>query len=164
MFHYLLLLILSLLLIVLQSTVTDIVFSNYFVFEVSLIIIIYAGFRFEMIKGLLLAFYLGFILDLIGGSVPGVLALAYIMIFLCSFFISDLLDTGKNHVIVLFSFICVFLKETMLQTFYFLVFDIRMRPDIFSLILIQSFVVGLVAPVVFHLIDRTGIFLYEKKA
>jgi cell shape-determining protein MreD len=112
----------------------------------------------------LLAFYLGFILDLIGGSVPGVLALAYIMIFLCSFFISDLLDTGKNHVIVLFSFICVFLKETMLQTFYFLVFDIRMRPDIFSLILIQSFVVGLVAPVVFHLIDRTGIFLYEKKA
>ncbi|HPR15607.1 MAG TPA: hypothetical protein PLW58_06380, partial [Smithella sp.] len=120
MFHYLLLLILSLLLIVLQSTVTDIVFSNSFVFEVSLIIIIYAGFRFEMIKGLLLAFYLGFILDLIGGSVPGVLALAYIMIFLCSFFISDLLDTGKNHVIVLFSFICVFLKETMLQTFYFL--------------------------------------------
>jgi len=90
--------------------------------------------------------------------------LAYIMIFLCSFFISDLLDTGKNHVIVLFSFICVFLKETMLQTFYFLVFDIRMRPDIFSLILIQSFVVGLVAPAVFYLIDRTGIFLYEKKA
>ncbi len=89
---------------------------NSFVFEVSLIIIIYAGFRFEMIKGLLLAFYLGFILDLIGGSVPGVLALAYIMIFLCSFFISDLLDTGKNHVIVLFSFICVFLKDAELLT------------------------------------------------
>lgn len=163
MFHYLFLLILAILLIVLQSTVTDIIFSSYFVFEMSLVIVIYAGFRLEMIKGLLLAFFLGFILDCVSGSVPGLLSFIYIIVFLCSFFISDFLDTEKNHVIALYCFICVFLKEIMLQIFYYLVFDVGPRPYMYAIIFMQSLVVGLIAPVFFYFIDRTGIFLYEKK-
>lgn len=163
MLHYLSLLILAILLIVLQSTVTDLIFSSYFTFEMSLVVVIYAGFRFEMMKGLLLSFFLGFMLDCVSGSVPGLFSCVYLIVFLCSFFSSDFLDTEKNHVIVLFSFICVFLKEIMLQTFYYLAFDVRLRPDVYAVIFTQSFVVSLVAPVFFYFIDRTGIFLYEKK-
>jgi len=50
MLYYLLLPILSILLIVLQSTVTDLIFSGRFIFEISLIVVVYAGFRLDLIK------------------------------------------------------------------------------------------------------------------
>ncbi|HNZ65633.1 MAG TPA: hypothetical protein PKJ10_07340 [Smithella sp.] len=163
MLHYLSLFILAILLIVLQSTVTDLIFSSYFMFEMSLVVVIYAGFRLEMMKGLVLTFFLGLILDCVSGSVPGLLSFIYLIVFLCCFFISDFLDTEKNHVIALFSFICVFLKEIMLQAFYYLAFDVGLRPYVFAVIFTQSLVVGLIAPIFFYVMDRAGIFLYEKK-
>ena len=163
MLYYLSLSILSILLIVLQSTISDMVFSNFFVFEMSLVVVIYAGFHLDLIKGTILAFFLGFVLDCIGGSVLGLFAFIYIIVFWCSFFISDLLDTEKIHVIVFFSFFCAFLKEIILNVFYYLAFDIKLLPNIYFIIFMQALVIGLVAPMFFYLMDRTGIFSYEKK-
>ena len=163
MLYYLLLLILSILLMVLQSTITDMVFSNYFVFEMSLVVVIYTGFHLDLVKGTLLAFFLGFVLDCVGGSVPGLFAFVYIIIFWFSFFISDLLDTEKTHVIVLFSFFCVLLKEIILNIFYYLTFDINLLLDAHYIIFMQALIISLVAPLLFYLMDRTGIFIYEKK-
>jgi rod shape-determining protein MreD len=164
MLYYLLLLILSILLIVLQSMITDVIFSNYFVFELSLVVVIYAGFHLDLIKGTVLAFFLGFVLDCVGGSVPGLFAFVYIIVFWCSFFISDLLDTEKKHVIIFFSFLCALLKEIILNIFYYLVFDINLLLNMHYIIFIQALVISIIAPLFFYLIDRTGIFLYEKKA
>jgi rod shape-determining protein MreD len=163
MLYYLSLPILSILLIVLQSTITDVIFSNYFVFEMSLVVVIYAGFHLDMVKGTILAFILGFILDCVGGSVLGLFAFIYIIVFWCSFFISDLLDTEKTHVIVFFSFLCAFLKGIILNIFYYLVFDIKLLLNMYFIIFMQALVIGLVTPLFFYLMDRTGIFSYEKK-
>jgi rod shape-determining protein MreD len=163
MLYYLSLPILSILLIVLQSTITDVIFSNYFVFEMSLVVVIYAGFHLDMIKGTILAFILGFVLDCIGGSVLGLFAFIYMVVFWCSFFISDFLDTEKTHVIVFFSFFCAFLKEIILNIFYYLAFDIKLLLNGYFIIFMQALVIGLIAPLFFYLMDRTGIFSYEKK-
>ena len=163
MLYYLSLPILSILLIVLQSTITDVIFSNYFAFEMSLVVVIYAGFHLDLIKGTILAFFLGFVLDCVGGSVLGLFAFIYIIVFWCSFFISDLLDTEKTHVIVFFSFFCAFLKEIILNIFYYLAFDIKLLLNVYFIIFMQALVIGLVAPLFFYLMDRTGIFFYEKK-
>jgi len=98
MLYYISLPIFAILLVVLQSTVTDVIFSNCFVFEISLVVVIYAGFHLDMMKGTVLAFCLGFVLDCIGGSALGVSALIYLFVFWSSFFISDFLDTEKKHV------------------------------------------------------------------
>lgn len=163
MLYYLSLPILSILLIVLQSTVTDVIFSNCIVFEMSLVVVIYAGFHLDLIKGTILAFFLGFVLDCIGGSVLGLFTFIYIIVFWCSFFISDLLDTEKTHVIVFFSFFCAFLKEIILNIFYYLAFDIKLLLNVYFIIFMQALVIGLSAPLFFYLMDRTGIFSYEKK-
>ena len=89
MLYYLLLPFLSILLIVLQSTITDIIFSGRLVFEISLIVVIYAGFRLDLIRGTILAFILGFVFDCVAGSVLGLFTLIYVIVFLFSFFISD---------------------------------------------------------------------------
>ena len=92
MLYYLSLPFLSILLVILQSTITDIIFSGRLVFELSLIVVIYAGFRLDLIRGSILAFILGFVFDCVSGSVLGLFTFIYVVIFLCSFFASTILD------------------------------------------------------------------------
>lgn len=161
MIYYILLMILSILLIVVQSTITDIIFSNYFIFEISLVIVIYAGFHFDLIKGTVLAFIIGLCVDCVGGSVLGLYAFVYIIAFWSSFFVSDLLDTEKTHVIIFFSFFCALLKQVILTLFYYLAFNINLFLNTYYMILTQALVISLIAPLLFYLMDRSGIFLYE---
>ncbi|PKN51563.1 MAG: rod shape-determining protein MreD [Deltaproteobacteria bacterium HGW-Deltaproteobacteria-13] len=165
MLYYLSLPFLSILLIALQSTVTDIIFSGRLVFELSLIVIIYAGFHLDLIRGAILAFVFGFVWDCVGGSVPGLYTFIYILIFLFSFFVSDWLDTGKIYVIACFCFLCSFLKEIILFLFYFLAFKIDVLMNTyFVVIFLQALILGLFAPVFFYLTDRAEAFFYGKKA
>jgi rod shape-determining protein MreD len=163
MLYYLSLPFLSILLVALQSTVTDILFSGRLVFELSLIVIIYAGFRLDLIRGAILAFILGFVLDCVGGSVPGLFTFIYIIIFLFSFFVSDWLDTEKIYVIAFFSFFCALLKEIILILFYYLTFKINVSINIYIIFFAQALVIGLGAPVFFYLMSRVEVFFYGKK-
>jgi rod shape-determining protein MreD len=163
MLYYLSLPFLSILLIVLQSTVTDIIFSGRLVFELSLIVVIYAGFHLDLIKGVILAFILGFVLDCVGGSVPGLFAFIYVIIFLFSFFVSDWLDTWKIYVIAFFSFFCAFLKGIILILIYYLVFKIDVLMNTYLVSFMQALIIGLFAPVFFHLMRRAEVSFYGKK-
>ncbi len=163
MLYYLSLPFLSVLLIVLQTMITDIFFSNRFMFEMSLVVVIYAGFRLDLIKGTVLSFILGLVFDFVSGSVPGGVALIYIIVFLNSYFVSEWLDTEKTHVIVIFGLLCALLKEMMLNLFYYIAFNINVLTNVSSVIFIQALVIGLLAPLFFSLMDRTGILLYEKR-
>jgi len=163
MLYYLSLPFLSILLIALQSTIADVIFSDQLVFELSLIAIIYAGFHLDLIKGVILALVLGFVLDYFGGSVPGLFTFIYIVIFLCSFFISDWLDTEKIYVIAFFSFFCALLKEIILIIFYYLAFKIDLLMNTYFIIFVQALIIGLFAPLFFHLMSRAEVFFYGKE-
>jgi rod shape-determining protein MreD len=164
MLYYLSLPFLSILLIALQSTVTDIIFSGRLVFEISLIVIVYAGFRLDLIRGTILAFVLGFVLDCVSGSVPGLFTFIYMIIFLFSFFVSDWLDTEKIYVIAFFSFFCAFVKEIILISFYYLTFKIDISMNSYFIFFMQALIIGLFAPIFFYLMDRVEVFFYGKKA
>jgi len=163
MLYYLSLPFLSILLIALQSTIADVIFSDRLVFELSLIVIIYAGFHLDLIKGVILALVLGFVLDCFGGSVPGLFTFIYIVIYLCSFFISDWLDTEKIYVIAFFSFLCAFLKEIILILFYYLAFKIDLLINAYFIIFMQALIIGLFAPLFFYLMSRAEVFFYGKE-
>jgi rod shape-determining protein MreD len=163
MLYYLSLPVLSILLIVLQSMMTDVVFSNRFVFELSLLVVIYAGFRLDFIRGTFLSVVLGFVFDCLSGSVPGVFAFIYLIVFWGSFYISDWLDTEKTHIIIFFSVVCVCLKEMMIMLFYYLAFDINALVSLPVIVFVKALIIGLLAPLFFYLMDRTGLLLYEEK-
>lgn len=164
MLYYLSLPFLSILLIALQSTVTDIIFPGWLVLELSLIIVIYAGFRFDLVRGAVLAFIFGFVWDCVSGPVPGLFTLIYMIIFLFSFFVSDWLDTEKIYVIACFSFFCALLKEIIVFSFYYLVFKIDVLMNTYFIFLLQALIIGLCAPLFFYLMDRAEVFFYGKKA
>ncbi|HNY50243.1 MAG TPA: rod shape-determining protein MreD [Smithella sp.] len=163
MLYYLSLPVLSVLFIVLQSMITDVVFSNRFVFELSLLVVIYAGFRLDFIRGTFLALVFGLVFDCLSGSVPGIFALIYLVVFWCSFYISDWLDTEKIHIIIFFSFVCALLKEMMIILFYYLAFDVNVFISFYFVTFVKALIIGLLAPLFFYVMDRTGLLLDEEK-
>jgi rod shape-determining protein MreD len=154
MIYYLLLPFLSILLVVLQASIADILFSGRLILEISLIVVIYAGFRLDLIKGLTLAFILGFVYDCLAGSVLGLFTFIYMVIFLCSFFVSIRLSTEK--------LICSFLEEILVILFYNLAYGldiVKKTPLIFPP---QAVLISLLAVLFFYLMRRTEGFLYGK--
>jgi cell shape-determining protein MreD len=110
MIYYLSLPFISILLVVLQTTIADIIFSGRLVLEISLIVIIYAGFRLDLIKGSILAFILGFVFDCVAGSILGLFTFIYVVIFLFSSLVSIRLDTKKMYFLGFFCLICASLE------------------------------------------------------
>jgi len=161
MLYYLSLPFLSILLVILQSTITDIIFSGRLVFELSLIVVIYAGFRLDLIRGSILAFILGFVFDCVSGSVLGLFTFIYVVIFLCSFFASGRLATEKIYIIALFSFFCAFLQELMVILFYS-AFKFDVLINMYFVFLPQALIVSLLAPVFFYLMRRVEVFFYGR--
>jgi len=164
MIYYLLLPFLAILLIVLQNMVADIIFSGAMVLELSIIALVYAGFRLDLIKGSISAFVLGFVFDCISGSVLGLFALTHVLVFLFSFFVSAMLMTEKMFLIALFTFFCVTVEEFIVVIFYKLFYGFDMLPNIPAAFWLQAFIVGSLAPVFFYLMRKVEVFFYDKPA
>ncbi len=162
MIYYLLLPLLSVLLVVIQTTIADIIFSGRLVIEISLIVVVYIGFRLDLIRGSIFSFVLGFVLDCIAGSVMGLFTLIYVVIFLCSFVTSFLADTTKMYFMALFCFSCAVLEETMVTLFYKFILKFDVFASVFYVFLPQALVVGLLAPVFFYLMYQVEVFFYGK--
>lgn len=164
MIYYLLCPFFFILLIVLQNSVADILFSGRLVLEMSIIVVIYSGFRLDLIKGAISSFILGFMFDCISGSVFGLFTLIYVLIFLLSFFASTRLVTGRLFLIALFALFCALLEEFTVVMFYYLVYGLdmlRITPTIF---LLQALIIGLLAPLFFYMMRKVEVFFYGKPA
>lgn len=164
MIYYLLLPFCSLLLIVLQNTAADVIFSGWLVLEISIIVVIYTGFRFDLIKGVVSSFVLGFMFDCISGSVLGLYALIYVFVFLFSFFVSARLITERMPLIALFALFCAFLEEFTVVLFYHLAYGFDMLHNTPVVFLPQALIIGLLAPVFFYMMRRIEVFFYGKQA
>jgi rod shape-determining protein MreD len=126
--------------------------------------VIYAGFRFPLIKGATLAFILGFVFDCIAGSVLGLFTLIYVLIFILAFFVSVKMVAESAYFITLFTLICAFLEELIIILFYNLAygFDVLNNPPF--VLLPQAIIVGLLAPVFFYMMRKIEVFFYGKPA
>ena len=164
MIYYFLLPFLSIVLVILQSTITDVIFFGRLVFELSLIVVIYAGFRLDLARGTVLAFIVGFVFDCVAGSMLGLFTFIYVVIFLFSFFASSRLAAEKIYIIALFSFFCAFLEDLMVILFYYLAFKYDVLMNIYFVLLPKALIVGLFAPVFFYMMRRVEVFFYEKTA
>ncbi len=162
MIYYLLLPFLSIILVVLQISIADVLFSGRLILEISLIVVIYAGFRLDIIKGLTLAFILGFVYDCLAGSVLGLFTSIYVVIFLCSFLVSMGLSTEKMYFIALFSLFCSFLKEILVILFYNYAYGLDILKKTPLIFIPQAVLISLLAVLFFYLMHRTEGFLYGK--
>ncbi|HEX7504185.1 MAG TPA: hypothetical protein VF336_02860, partial [Syntrophales bacterium] len=88
MAYFIVLPIFATLLIVLQKTLLDLLFGGRIGVEVSLILVVYAGFHLDMVRGGVLAFLMGFLLDCVSGTIMGLYTFIYVMLFILSYLLS----------------------------------------------------------------------------
>jgi len=154
MTYYLLLPIVSMILLVFQTNVLDLFFLEKIGLEISLVLVIFAGFRFTVLRGGILAFILGFILDSLIGSITGIFTLYYVVAFFISKALSFKVYAEKGLFIMAFTFLCAFSESIFIAVIYRVFYESHIFANIYGIFLIQALVIALLSPALFVLFGR----------
>lgn len=154
MIFYLLLPLFSLILVILQTTVLSLFFLGKMGLEISLIIVIWAGFRMDALKGGVLAFVLGFFLDCITGSAAGLLTSYYVAVFFMSRAVSFKVYSERHFFIMAFAFLCAFSEGLFVAIIYRLFYGADVLAGIYRIFLVQALALALFSPLFFTLFGR----------
>ena len=162
MIYYLLLPFMTIFLVVFQTTLADILFSGRLTLEVSLIVVIYAGFRLDLMKGMVLAFVMGFVFDCMSGAVMGLFTLIYLIIFLLSFFVSFRIVSEKLYLIAGFSLICSVLESLILALLYHFAFEFDMLSNVLVVFVPQAILISVLSVGFFFAFRKVEGLIYGK--
>jgi rod shape-determining protein MreD len=161
MIYYLLLPLLLLILVVVQITILDLFSLGFIGIEISLIVVIYAGFHLDALRGGILSLMLGFFLDCLTSAIFGLYMFLYILIFYLSTIVAERTYAGNPTLIASFTGICTILEGLVIVLLYRLLFGADILAAIPRVFIPQAIVVGLLSPFVFRLFHRFEVFLDE---
>ncbi len=160
MIYYVLMPIFSLLLLIFQVSFLDLLFFGKIGIEISLIVVIYAGFHLSIAKGGSLAFLMGFIFDSITGSITGFHTFFYVLVFLIARLTSRRVYSEGTFFIVLFAFAASIAEGVFLSLIYIVIYNVENFTKIMWIFVIQSIIAGFLSPAVFLLLDKVESVLY----
>jgi len=135
-------------------TFEDIFFSGRIALELSLIVVIYAGFRFDVLRGGVLSFILGFVHDCLTCSLSGLYTLIYVLVFLISKLASLRISPGKPLLVMCFTLMCALLEGIIIVFFHPLLFGGDISSRTVTAYLIQTLIVSGLSPVLFGAFQR----------
>jgi rod shape-determining protein MreD len=154
MMYYVLLPFMAVVLVVLQSKLAEILFSGLLTLEMSLIVVIYAGFRLDLWKGAALSLVVGLAMDCLSGTVLGLFSLLYVCIFLFAWFASSQIDSERLYLIAGFSLICSIAESLALVLLYRFVFEFDMIDKILPVLAPQALLVAVLSVCFFYAMRR----------
>ena len=164
MAYYIVIPFFALLLVVLQRTLLDLVFGGRIGIEVSLILVVWAGFHLDMLRGGVLAAVLGFLLDCLSGTILGLTTFVYVVIFVLSSLLSPRIYGERMLFIMAYVFLCALLEGLFLFAVYWFVYDTDVSDSLLRTTLPQALVAGVLSPAVFTLFNRLGVDVYAGEA
>jgi rod shape-determining protein MreD len=162
MIYYLLLPILLLLLVIIQSTILDIFALRWIGLEISLIVVIYAGFRLDAVRGGLLSLLLGFFLDCLTSAIFGLYTFLYTAVFYFSMIVAGKVYAEKPVFIASFTGLCTLLEGLAIVLLYRFFFAADIFYAIPKIFIPQAVVLGLLSPLFFRFFQRFEVFLHAR--
>jgi len=154
---YLLMPIVSIVVIVIQTALLDLLFLGRISVELALVLVVYAAFRLDVVKGAFLALFLGFLHDSIGGFIAGVYMVSYLTVFVVSKTVSPHVHLNKLGFIVGYLSLCMLFQGCFVFFIYHVVAGIDLPASLFIHVFVpQAVVAGVIAPLFFMLLDRYG--------
>ncbi len=156
MTFYFLLPLAALALIVLQMSAMNLLFLGKVAPEISLLVVIYAGFYLGAIRGGILAFVFGFFMDCLSGAVTGIFTSVYVMIFFLSRVVSFRVYSDGVVFIMIFTFLCALAEGIFIILLYGVIYGLNIFPDIWDIFLPQALVAGALGPAVFTILNAFG--------
>jgi rod shape-determining protein MreD len=164
MIYYLLLPLLLLILVVVQTTILDLFSLGWISIEISLIVVIYAGFHLDALRGGILSLVLGFFLDCLTSAIFGLYTFLYILIFYLAMIVAGRVYGEKPTLIASFTGLCTLLEGLVIVLFYRFVFGADILYAIPKVFLPQAVVMGLLSPLLFRLLHRFEVFPHAEDA
>ncbi len=154
MAYYIVLPFFAVLLVVLQRTLLDLLFGGRIGVEVSIVLVIYAGFRLDIVRGGVLAFLVGFLMDCLSGTIMGLYTFVYVVLFLLSYLLSPRIYGERMLFIMGYAFLCVALEGLFIFGVYWSVFATDVSQGLLRTYLPQALVAGVLSPALFTLFNR----------
>ena len=164
MAYYIVLPFFTILLVVLQRTLLDLLFGGRIGVEVSLILVIYAGFHLDMVRGGILAFLAGFLLDCVSGTIMGLYTFTYILIFILSNLLSPRIYGERMLFIMGYAFLCVLLEGLFIFAVYWSIYGTDVSQGLIRTYLPQALVAGVLSPAIFTLFNRLEAYVHAGEA
>jgi cell shape-determining protein MreD len=158
MIYYLLLPVLPLVLVVAQITILDLFSFGWIGMEISLIVVIYAGFHFSALRGGVLSLLIGFFLDCLTSAIFGLYMFLYVLIFCLSMIVADKVYAGRPSFIASFAALCTLLEGLLIFLLQRFVLGADNFYAVLKIFIPQAVVVGLLSPFVFGLFQRFEVF------
>jgi hypothetical protein len=138
---------------------SDIILFGKIGVELSLILVIYIGFKFDIIRGGILSLIIGFLRDCITFSISGLYTLLYLIIFLISMLASYRISPGKPAFIMIFTFICALVEGMIIALFYPLLYGGHISLHTILFYIPQALIVSCLSPVLFRAFNRIEVVL-----
>ena len=134
--------------------------------DIVLILTLYLGLSYPLISGGILAFFMGYLMDLFSGNVLGLYTFSRPLIF----YIAQLFKGRFYLEGILSQFLFVFLSA-LVEGLLILVLLNGLNPNplgnlypmLFTVLLPQSFFTGLITPILFFLLNKDSLLLSDQK-
>lgn len=162
MIAHLLIPLLLLLLVVVQTTILNLLTLGWFGLELSLIVVVYAGFHLDLLRGSLISLLLGFFLDCLTSAIFGLYLFLYLLLYFFSLAVADKVYAEKPLLIGTFTGLCSFLEGLLIVLIYRLFLNADLLSAIPKLFIPQAIVVGLLSPALFGLLHRYEVLLHAE--
>ena len=162
MIAHLLLPLLLLLLVVIQTTILHLLTLGWFGVELSLIVVVYAGFHLDPVRGGLVTLLLGFFLDCLNSAIFGLHLFLYFLLYFLSKIVSNQVYAEKPLLIASFTSLCTFLEGLLIVLIYRIFLNADILSAIPKLFFPQAIMVGLLSPAMFGLLHRYEVWLYAE--
>ena len=159
MIYYAILPVFSLLVVVFQRTVPEILFSHRAGLEISLILVIYAGFHLDLPRGSILSVFLGYVLDCQTGAVSGFYTTVYVLLYFLSFLVSQRVYAARATFIMIFTATCCLLEGVMIWLLRTYVYNTNGFGDALGACILKAALLGAVSPLFFQLFHRIEVSL-----
>lgn len=132
--------------------------------ELSLLLVIYASLKSDVILGGLLSFFLGYFLDAFAGRTQGLHTFLYVLVFFYSHTASRAINVNTAPSLMGFVFISALTKGFFFMGYLHWVGGVNLWSDISKVVLPQALILALLSPYVFRLLDHCQIIsTYEQQ-
>ncbi|MDO9515862.1 MAG: hypothetical protein Q7J01_07175 [Syntrophales bacterium] len=164
MIYYLLMPVFSLLLLAIQIGGFDTLFFGKIAPEISLILVVYAGFFMSVMRGGTLSAFLGFFMDSMTGVEPGFFLLSYALVFLLCKMVAVKVYAGGSLFAMGFTFMCALLEKLLIVLMYKALYGMNVFSDMVTISLMQAAMTALFTPAFFALFIRLEVLLNVRKS
>jgi rod shape-determining protein MreD len=130
--------------------IADIMLFGLINVDLSLVLVIFAGFRLDIARGGILSFVIGFMRDSLSCSISGLYTLTYVVIFLFSLLASTRISSGKPTFIMIFTLICALIESTVITLLHPLLYGGDISMHALKIGIPQALIIGGLSPILFE--------------